>query len=419
METNGHIPTVGVICELNPLHNGHVRLLREARRLAGAEGCVLCVMSGCATQRGECAVMEPYVRARMALTGGADLVVELPFPWSSGSAEAFAAAGVCICAALGADHLIFGSECGDIECLTRGASLIGSKDFAETYAAICREGQGTAAAYARSLRILAQKRGEPLPDAFPSSNDLLGIAYLSAITALGLQGMAAHTIKREGQDYRDEVLTNTDRPSATALRRLIREASSDLYSLSAMLDGTMPREALTLLLSEIEENRAPVDMAPLYAYYHTHFRLTDTFETSAETAELGGGLRAHLAKCARAAANPEVFLTMCETKQYTNARLHRGMLFEVTGVTEADLKTLPVYTRVLAANECGRSILSRLKKTRKEGDLALVTKPAHAPACRQRSLNERMDSLFALCLPEPQDAGWLMRKGPFMAGTDN
>ncbi len=406
--------TVGVICELNPLHNGHVYLLSEARRLAGEDGCVVCVMSGRSTQRGELAVAEPYARARMALSGGADLVLELPFPWSSGSAETFAEAGVRILASAGVAHLVFGSECGDITLLTNAAALVRSPDFVEAYAAACREGKGTAGAFAQTLQALAKASALDLPDGFPSSNDLLGIAYLSAISNLGSREMIPHTIKRKGQDYRDEILTDADYPSATALRRLIDEAACDPVSLSAMLEGTMPPDALDVLLNEIREKRAPVDMAPLCAFYHAHFRLAEGNLARDVTAEMGGGLREHLHKCARTAPTPEAFMTAIETKQYTRARLRRSLLFAVTGVTGADLASSPVYTRVLSANRQGRAFLSHAKKAREDKTVEIITKPAHAPACRQRVLDERLDAIYTLCLPEPKEAGWLMRLGAYM-----
>ena len=74
----------GIVCEFNPLHNGHARLFREAREL-GAER-IVCVMSGNAVQRGELAIFDKYKRAEAALRFGADLVIELPFPWCSASA---------------------------------------------------------------------------------------------------------------------------------------------------------------------------------------------------------------------------------------------------------------------------------------------------------------------------------------------
>lgn len=409
MEHKNNISSVGIICEFNPLHNGHVYLMKEARRLVGAEGHVVCVMSGRSTQRGELAVTEPFARGGMALFGGADVVIELPFPWSSGSAEAFALGGVHILASLGVKHLLFGSECGRMDLLEQGATLTGTPEFSQCYAELCREGMGTAAAYTRALHTLATD----LPEEFPASNDLLGVAYLSAIRHLGVN-MVAHTLPRMGQDYRDEILTDPAFPSATALRRLIHEASSDLYSLEAMLEGTMPRKALDILTEEIQNGRAPVDMAPLYAYYHTFFRLHQGAAGREAIAEMRGGLDHHLHKCAMAAHTPADFMSAIETKQYTNARLRRGMLFAVASVTEEDLKALPTYSQLLAANSRGRQYLSALRKASRGDGMTIVTKPADTPDGRQKDLNQRLDALFTLCLPQPKEAGWLMKKAPYI-----
>ena len=66
----------GVVAEYNPFHPGHALHLRETRRALG--GCaVVAVMSGNFVQRGECAVFDKWTRARAALEGGADLVLEI------------------------------------------------------------------------------------------------------------------------------------------------------------------------------------------------------------------------------------------------------------------------------------------------------------------------------------------------------
>ena len=100
-----------IISEFNPLHNGHAYIIGKAREL-GAQS-VTCVMSGNSTQRGELSVVNKYLRAEAALRGGADLVLELPYPWCSGSAESFAKAAISILSGV-CDTVIFGSECGDI-----------------------------------------------------------------------------------------------------------------------------------------------------------------------------------------------------------------------------------------------------------------------------------------------------------------
>ena len=68
---------VGVIAEYNPLHNGHIYHLEQAKRKTGASYCVV-IMSGNFVQRGEPACTDKFTRAQWALEAGADLVIELP-----------------------------------------------------------------------------------------------------------------------------------------------------------------------------------------------------------------------------------------------------------------------------------------------------------------------------------------------------
>ena len=116
----------GLITEYNPFHNGHAYHIQAAKQTAGADYCVA-LMSGSFVQRGEPAVFDKYERALMALRAGADLVLELPFPFSTASAREFAAFGVALFSALGVDSLVFGSECGRIEPLSQLAALPNSR----------------------------------------------------------------------------------------------------------------------------------------------------------------------------------------------------------------------------------------------------------------------------------------------------
>ena len=406
MENIKHIPTVGVICELNPLHNGHVYLLSQARALVGDEGCVVCVMSGRSTQRGEIAIADPYLRGKTAILGGADLVVELPFPWSSGSAEVFAKAGVHILSQMGVEHLIFGSECGNLSLLSLVADLVGSAEFGNIYGDFCNQGMGTAVAYQKAIATLAQKQGVSLPQGFPASNDLLGVAYLVANRNVG---MTPHTVKRLGQGYNESILRDVDFPSATSLRLLMSEASDDVLSLSAMIDGCMPDACKATLLEGVEGDVLPVQGQKLLPLCHAYFRLLTDFDNG--TAELSGGLDRHLHKVALQATSADEFWDMAQTKQYTEARLKRGMLFALTGVKSCDLATTPDYATLLAANAMGCRFMSAFKKS---AGLPIVTKPADAPLSRQRDLCEQIDALYTLCMPKPKSSGYLTRMSPYI-----
>ena len=115
--------TVGIIAEYNPFHKGHAYQLRKAKELSGADFAVV-VMSGDFVQRGGPALTDKYLRAEMALRSGADLVLELPAVYATGSAETFARGAVSVLEALSfVDALCFGSEAGELSELLPYARL--------------------------------------------------------------------------------------------------------------------------------------------------------------------------------------------------------------------------------------------------------------------------------------------------------
>ena len=115
---------VGLITEYNPFHNGHLYHIQEAKRVTGADAAVV-IMSGNFVQRGTPAIMPKHLRAKAALLSGADLVLELPVCFATGSAEFFAMGAVALLDSLGCiDSICFGSECGDSETLGKIARIL-------------------------------------------------------------------------------------------------------------------------------------------------------------------------------------------------------------------------------------------------------------------------------------------------------
>ena len=81
---------VGIVAEYNPFHTGHAYQIARTRAELGEDAPVVAVMSGSWVQGGRCAAADKWTRSRLALTGGADLVLELPTVWAASSAETFA-----------------------------------------------------------------------------------------------------------------------------------------------------------------------------------------------------------------------------------------------------------------------------------------------------------------------------------------
>ena len=106
-------PAVGIVAEYNPFHKGHAHQLEEIRKQLGPVP-VIAVMSGPVTQRGEAALWDKWSRTALALSGGVDLILELPAAFACRSAEAFARGGVETLAVTGlVTHLSFGCETED------------------------------------------------------------------------------------------------------------------------------------------------------------------------------------------------------------------------------------------------------------------------------------------------------------------
>ena len=203
----------GLVCEYNPFHTGHEYQIRKLRELGYEK--IVCVMSGNTVQRGEFPITDKYSRAKMALSAGADLVLELPYPYSSSGAEFFASAAVRILSAAGVGTLCFGSECADIDALKRAASLCEGDQFSEAYKDIAGVGVGSATSFFEAYTHVS---GESFPG---GSNDLLGVAYIRAIirNKLNIDPIA---IKREGSAYNDGELTSeSGYPSALMIRNAL------------------------------------------------------------------------------------------------------------------------------------------------------------------------------------------------------
>ena len=177
-----------IICEFNPLHTGHKRLIDYAKSISDK---VVCIMSGNFTQRGLPACADKYSRAVHALMAGADAVVEMPTVFATSAAENFAFGGVSIAAKLGADFLVFGSECGDLPTLNRCADVIENTAVQEKIKQEIAKG----VSYPKALALATGLAELDKP------NNTLSIEYLRAIRKTG-SSITPLTIIRE--DNRNE-----------------------------------------------------------------------------------------------------------------------------------------------------------------------------------------------------------------------
>ena len=383
--------TAAIIAEYNPFHKGHKYMIDQIRRILGADTAIVAIMSGNFTQRGELSIADKSVRAEAAVRCGVNLVLELPFPHSMSSAEFFAAAGVRIADSLGVvDHLVFGSECGDIEKLTEIAKNMSSDKYASALAEMTDSDEYRSTGHAQ-LCEMAYKRcfGNDLNEDFFSPNNILAVEYIKSLIR-EKSDISPIAIKRIGAGYSDGFDEKTEFQSASAIRTML---TSDTIFASKY----MPKESFFALDKAISSGEAPTDTAMLDKAVISHLRLNPT-PICRDIHDASGGLYNRLHDISMETDSISSLVAQAATKKFTSARLRRAVWYSYLGVTSSDVRTLPQYTQVLAMDKVGCGLLKEIKRT---SVFPVITKPASYRHCsdeviRRMEQSVRADSVFAL-----------------------
>ena len=399
--------TAGIIIEYNPLHAGHLYQLEETRRILGQDTAIIGVMSGDFVQRGDFAIVGRQARAKAAVESGVDLVRELPLPWAVGSAERFADGGVAALAATGVvDRLVFGSECGDAAALERVASVL----LSEGFPALLKQELSTGVSFA-AARQQAVERMETSEDAalLAQPNNILAVEYCKSLLRRE-SAIRPLTIQRKGAGYH-ETEPEAELPSATMLRQLLRsgEREKALTRMAPAMRAAFEEEARLGRAPVLLEICERAILARLRSMSEADFAALD---------EGREGLYHRLYEASRTAAGLEEILESAKTKRYAYARLRRMVLWAWLGMTPKDFPEEIPYLRVLAANETGRELLGRMRKT---AAVPVVTKPQHVRRLSREAqalfeLEARAADLYALAYPDLSAAvgGRLWREGPMI-----
>lgn len=358
-----------IICEFNPFHNGHKYLLERARFLSGCDFLV-CVMSGSFTQRGEIAVLDKFTRARHAILGGADAVLELPTAFSVAPAEIFGAGAVKICSSLAeADTLAFGSERGDQDSILNAARIL--SDESEEFKIALERGLSAGESYIRAYNAAFESVGGER-GLLSSPNDILGVEYAKAILRSGAK-LHILPIKRVGAEHGDGKLGGKI-SSATAIRNNLG-------------DDDVANSVPDFVFSDLKKSTAA-----------ENFKLVermDLLRATADGLEKIFGCTEGLSNALITAAKEGDFdkiVQKCTSKRYSAARINRILCANSLGSYESDCRDMlaaPLYLRPLAVNEKVKDeIFSALSKS----DFPLITRGRDreklSPAARRSIEND-------------------------------
>lgn len=315
--------------------------------MAQAEAAVI-VMSGNFTQRGEPAVLNKWVRSRLAVECGADLVLELPFAYSVNSAEYFAKGGVGILSGLGCvTHLGFGAERGNLEDLQAIGRVLAEEP--ETYRKELKQSLSQGHSYAKSRECALEAcLGSCKKNMALTPNNILAVEYVKQLI---VQGNVINPImvKRQGSGYFDQT-PQGNIASATAIRSHVSKDERKRY----------------IPFSVEQEMEKQPDLCGYFALVQSAL-LRSSKEELASLLSVSEGLENRLKAQVRKAASLDELVEYVTSKRYPETRIRRILCQAVVGLTSFEDC---FYARVLAAGKRGTKLLKEIKKT---ADIPVIT----------------------------------------------
>lgn len=343
--------TVGIIAEYNPFHNGHKYQIEKAKEITGADT-VIVIMSGSFTQQGNIAAVNKFKRAEMAITSGADLVIELPTIFSTSSAEIFANGAINILDKLNTvDYLVFGTECDNIYVLNSIVDkLITNKNIIDnTIKSEIKNGISYAAARDTTLKTILNKNEYT---EFSKPNNILAIEYLKALKNIN-SVIKPIAIQREAANHNDNnILDDNIFASATSIRNKLEETNNIFDVILTIPDTTYK----LLRDSKLTFNE---DMYKLLRYKI----LTLGKENIKNIYDVSEGLENKIYDEIMASKTYNELINNIKSKRYTMSRIKRILTHIMLDITKEKYDRLnsSYYARILKINK-DNNILGALNK---------------------------------------------------------
>ena len=346
---------VGIIAEYNPFHNGHSYHIQNTKAQTGADF-VVAVMTGNFTQRGNTSVVNKWEKAKMALNGGVDLVIELPTIYSISSAENFANGAVKILNTLGiVDAISFGMEANDISTLNNIANVLNSEppEYKTLLEHELRKGNSFPKARDNALMMYLNdiKR---YANVLKGSNNILAIEYLKALKKQK-SNLVPVGIKREKVYYNSTKIID-EYASSTGIRNLL------LHNQIEEVRRVVPAKVFSMLLENIRQGTYVLDLTA-YNYEIIYKLRSMSVKEIANLPDVNEGLENLIKDVSNKTNNLIELINGIKSKRYTQTRIQRILLYALLGITKKDMevsKKMVPYIRVLGCSENGKMLLTQI-----------------------------------------------------------
>ena len=300
---------IGIICEYNPFHNGHLYHLNKIQEMY-PDHTIILVISGTFLERGDVSVINKWDKTDIALEMGIDLVIELPFAFATQSADIFGYGAISILNYMHVEKIVFGSECNDINKLKELANISESTE----------------------------------------NNDILGISYIKAINKLN-SNIEPVSIKRTNA-YNNKETTGSI-SSATSIRENIKKKKD----ISKFIPDYVNKYIKNVFID---------DYFDLLRYKIITSKDLSIYQTVDE------GIENRIKKYIFEVNSLEELINKVKTKRYTYNKLKRMFVHILCDFTKEEANKFKEirYIRVLGFNKKGRNYLNKIKK---EIEIPIIT----------------------------------------------
>ena len=326
---------IGIIAEYNPFHNGHIYQIKKIKEKYPNSIIIVCTSSSF-TQRGELSILNKWEKTKVSLLNGVDIVIELPYVYSTQSSDTFAKYGVSLLEKLHINYLCFGSESNDTTKLLEAAKTqINNTEFDNKVKLYMKEGYNYPTSLNNALKeLINYDIKEP--------NDLLAISYIKEIISNNYN-IEVFNIKRTNS-YHDLDLDNKI-VSASNIRNKLLENKN--------IKDKVPKETYDILKNKSLENK-----------YFEFLKYKIISETNLEKyVDVDEGLNVRIKKSINNSKSLDELIMNIKTKRYTYNRISRMLNHILCSFTKEEndkIKKLE-YIRILGFTENGREYLNEIK----------------------------------------------------------
>jgi len=319
---------IGIICEYNPFHNGHVYHIDKIKEMY-PNSIIILILNGYFLERGEISIESVESKTKLALDYGVDIVIELPFIFGTNSADIFSNASLELLNELKVNKLIFGSESNDIEKLIN----LAKKQLNNEYDNKVKIYMDMGLNYPTALN-------KALGSDISTPNDLLGLSYVKSIIKNNYN-IEPITIKRTN-DYHDKE-SNNKIISATNIREKIKN---------------------NIDITEFVPNLSYINKVNYDLYFNLLKYKILTDKDLSKYLTVDEGIENKILKVINECNTLEELINKVKTKRYTYNRINRMFIHILIGLTKEDKEkvTKNEYIRLLGFNETGKKYINSIKK---------------------------------------------------------